>query len=102
MKHASSIKQAMKEKDVVFLYLANGSPRDSWENVIKEYGLTGKQVVHYNLPDAQQKMLETHFNVKFFPTYLLIDRKGNVVDKNPPQPDSGDKLIGYLNDWLMK
>lgn len=102
MKHVPAIKQAMKGKDVVFLYLANASPRDSWENVIKEYGLAGELAVHYNLPDVQQEMLEKHFGVQFFPTYLLIDRKGNMVDKNPPEPASGDKLVDYLNGWLTK
>ncbi|MBR5204681.1 MAG: hypothetical protein IKW32_05615, partial [Bacteroidaceae bacterium] len=47
MEHASAIKQAMKGKEVVFLYLANRSPEESWKNIIKEYGLTGEQVVHY-------------------------------------------------------
>ena len=102
MEHVSFIKQAMKGKEVVFLYLANRSPEESWKNVIKEYGLTGEQVVHYNLPDVHQDMLEKYLEVRSFPTYILIDRKGNIVDRNPPRPSSEKRLVDYLNKYLEK
>ena len=102
MEHASGIKQAMKGKDVVFLYLANRSPEESWKNVIKEYGLTGEQVVHYNLPDVHQDRLEKYLGVRSFPTYMLVDRKGNIVDRNPPRPSSEKRLVDYLNECLQK
>lgn len=102
MEHASFIKQAMKGKEVVFLYLANRSPEESWKNVIKEYGLTGEQVVHYNLPDVHQDKLEKFLGVGSFPTYMLVDRKGNIVDRNPPRPSSENQLVDYLNECLQK
>lgn len=97
MQYVHSIKEAMKGKDVVFLYLANQSPETSWKNVIKEYGLTGEQSVHYNLPSALQNMLEKYLGVKSFPTYLLVDRDGNIVDRKPPRPSSENRLVDYLN-----
>ena len=48
MQYVPFVKQAMKGKDVVFLYLANNSSEVSWKNTIKEYKLIGEQVVHYN------------------------------------------------------
>ena len=102
MKHVPLIKQAMKGKDVVFLYLANNSSDTSWRNVIKEYGLAGEQVVHYNLPPEQQALIEEYLQVKSYPTYVLIDRKGNRADADPPRPSSQEKLVDYLNDWLKK
>ena len=100
MEHASAIKQAMKGKEVVFLYLANRSPEESWKNIIKEYGLTGEQVVHYNLPNKLQDMLEKYLQVKHYPTYLLIDRNGEIVDREPPRPSSENQLVDYLNKCL--
>lgn len=102
MQYVPFVKQAMKGKDVVFLYLANNSPDVSWKNTIKEYKLLGEQVVHYNLPAKQQEQLEEYLQVKHYPTYILIDRKGNIVDRNPPRPKSQEKLVDYLNDWLEK
>ena len=71
-------------------------------DTIKEYKLLGEQVVHYNLPAKQQEQLEEYLQVKHYPTYILIDRKGNIVDRNPPRPKSQEKLVDYLNDWLEK
>ena len=100
MEYVSAIKQAMKGKEVVFLYLANGSPEVSWKNIIKEYSLTGQQVVHYNLPDKLQDMLEKYLQVKHYPTYLLIGRNGEIVDREPPRPSSENQLVDYLNKCL--
>ena len=66
--------------DMVFLYLANRSPLQSWENVIKEYEVTGDNVVHYNLPDEQQSAIELYLQAHSYPTYKLIDKQGNVLD----------------------
>ena len=96
MEYASTIKQAMKGKEVVFMYLANRSLEESWKNVIKEYGLIGEQVVHYNLPDKLQDMMQ----VKYYPTYLLIDRNGKIVDREPPRRSSENQLVDYLNKCL--
>ena len=74
------VKQQLKEFDIVYLYLANRSPEESWKNVIKQYKLTGDNCVHYNLPTAQQRAVEEFLKVESFPTYKLIDKQGNIHD----------------------
>ena len=59
MQYAGSAKKLFEGKDVIFLYLCNHSSDKSWKNIIKEYGLTGKIAVHYNLPDEQQRLLRS-------------------------------------------
>ena len=66
----------------MFIYLANGSPKEAWENVIKSYNLLGDNVVHYNLPDEQQRAVEQFLKVSGYPTYRLIDKEGNLLDVN--------------------
>ena len=60
---------------------------DAWKAVIKEYNVLGKNVVHYNLPDAQQKAVQKYLKVKSFPTYKLFDRDGNLLDVNASPRD---------------
>ena len=74
--------ERLKDYGLVYLYLANGSSDESWKNVIKEYELTGDDIVHYNLPAAQQRAIEGFLGVHSFPAYRLIDRDGSVVDVN--------------------
>lgn len=102
MKHIPAIKETMKNKDVIFMYLASNSPDKSWRNIIKEYKLTGPNVVHYNLPNEQQNLLEKHFSVNSFPTYILIDKEGNIVDTAPPHPSESEKLISRFDKLLTK
>lgn len=69
----------LKPYDMVFMYFASNSNEKGWKNVIKKYNVTGANVAHYNLPDAQQKLLEEYVGVQGYPTYRLIDQNGNLV-----------------------
>ena len=80
LSHSQEEYERLKEFDIAFLYLANNSPQESWENVIKEYNVSGDNVAHYNLPSEQQSAIERHLDVRAFPTYKLFDRDGNMLD----------------------
>ena len=82
LSHSTEEYARLKDYDIQYLYLANGSPQDSWENVIKEYNVSGPNVAHYNLPDAQQAAIERHLNVHSWPTYKLFNRNGDLMDLN--------------------
>lgn len=86
------VKQQLKEFDIVYLYLANRSPEESWKNVIKQYKLTGDNCVHYNLPTAQQLAVEEFLHVDAFPTYKLIDKQGNIHDLHWLHTDDMDSF----------
>lgn len=81
--------------DMVFLYLANRSGEESWKNVIKEYNVVGDNVVHYNLPAAQQSAVERFLGVSSFPTYRLIDKEGRILDANA-DPRDLDGLVRLI------
>lgn len=95
-----AVKEALKDKDVIFMYFANNSPEDSWKNVIKENHLTGENVVHYRLPDAQQAMIERRMTVRSFPTYILMDKLGNIVNMKAPRPSQKDQLVKEITKLL--
>lgn len=100
LSHSQDIYEYMKPYDIVFLYLANRSPEETWKNIIKEYNVTGDNVVHYNLPEAQQKAIENFLKVDAFPTYILIDKEGNILDvnANPTHTDAFAKLVKSISE----
>jgi thiol-disulfide isomerase/thioredoxin len=100
MKFAGAVKDALKGKDVVFMYLANNSPEHSWKNIIKEMGLTSENTIHYRLAAEQQSLIERRLAIKGFPTYLLIDKEGNIVNSTPPRPSQRDELVTAVNALL--
>lgn len=97
-----AIKEAMKGRDVVFLYLANRTPDDAWRQIIKEYGSVGAQTVHYNLPGTQQEAVENILLNGGYPSYAIFDKEGRLVTKNAPRPNEKDKLIRTLEEQLNK
>jgi len=82
LSHSTEEYARLKDYDIEFLYLANNSPQTGWENVIKEYNVSGPNVAHYNLPAEQQAAIERHLNVHSWPTYKLFNRNGDLLDLN--------------------
>lgn len=80
LSHSTEEYARLKDYDIQYLYLANESPQTAWENVIKEYNVSGPNVAHYNLPREQQAAIERHLNVHSWPTYKLFNRDGELLD----------------------
>ena len=87
--------ERLKDYDLVYLYLANNSSDESWQNAIKMYDVTGDNVVHYNLPSQQQSAIENFLQVHEFPTYKIIDRNGTILEVNA-DPRNLDALENVL------
>jgi thioredoxin-related protein len=47
-------------------------------------------------------MLERRLGVTSFPTYMIMDKTGKIVDMNPPVPMNTDALINELKKWTEK
>lgn len=98
--YAPAVKEALKGRDVVFIYFANQSSDASWKQIIKEYGCVGPQTVHYNLPAAQQQAVERILLDKGYPSYGLFDKNGQFVTKEAPRPWEKDKLVRTIEELL--
>ena len=90
LSHSTEEYTRLKDYDIQYLYLANRSPQTAWENVIKEYNVSGPNVAHYNLPAEQQAAIERHLNVHSWPTYKLFNRNGELLDLNVDPHDLED------------
>ena len=80
LSHSQEEYARLAEYDIQYVYFANNSPTESWENVIKEYDVTGPNVTHFNLPSTQQSAIERYLQINSFPTYKIVDRQGHVLD----------------------
>ena len=70
------VKDSLAGNGIVYVYLTSEklSPRDAWENAIPD--ISGE---HYRLSQAQWKLLFEDSEIKTYPTYLLVDKTGNVT-----------------------
>jgi thiol-disulfide isomerase/thioredoxin len=100
------LKQAFAaHNDLVFLYLGKDrsvpGEKFRWKKMIEEKQLTG---LHYFMTNEVYDKIweETVKNdsiPKAFPHYLIVDRKGNIVNDNSPRPSS-DEVVPELSRAL--
>ncbi len=90
--------ERLKAYDVVYVYMANNSPQAAWQNVIREYGLEGPNIRHYNLPADQQDAVERYLNIRHYPSYFLFDRQGRLLDvkADPRQLNALEQTISQI------
>lgn len=86
---------AEQKKQIVFLYISIDDTEEKWKNAIEQNQIEG---FHTNSPGGWGSSVTKHFGVNSIPRYMLIDKKGNVVDPNAKRPSAGDEL---LRDILM-
>ncbi len=95
MKQFKSIKGDFQGKDVVFVYLTNGSsPKKRWEEVIKGIGSE-----HYYLKDDQWSYLMSEFGFEYIPSYLLYSKEGILANKFTAFPGN-EKVKNLIEDLL--
>lgn len=76
IKRMAPLKEEMKDKDVVFLYIsAPSSPEKTWKNKIPN--IKGE---HYRVTQDEWNYLTNKFKVTGIPHYALVNKKGELVN----------------------
>ena len=94
MQRFRSTKTEFHAKDVVFVYLTNGSsPPKLWEEKIKGIGNE-----HYYLNDTQWMYIMNQYNFDAIPSYLLYNKQGILSNKFTAFPENKEVkiMIGTL------
>jgi len=85
-------------KDVVFLYLCSSSTEARWKFVINDKAVKGE---HYLLSPDQDNYLKNEFQIGTIPHYVIVNKNGEIIDRNAPGPNQEEKLVQLL-DQLTK
>jgi|JI10StandDraft_1071094.scaffolds.fasta_scaffold76163_3 thiol-disulfide isomerase/thioredoxin len=91
------LQDTYKDGKVIFLFLGNQCEASSWKATIANKKLTGEHIL---LTRDQFNVLAAEFGISGIPHYVLIDKKGNIVNKNavrPRDPDLKKQLNNLLN-----
>lgn len=96
MPHSAKLKEQLKGKDVVFLYISSDQNETAWRNAMEQLNITGENF------RASKKVWEDYnslLNVRYIPRYVLIDKEGNIVDENAKRP-SNPEILTDINNLL--
>ena len=83
-----------QKKQVVFLYISIDNTEDIWKKAISDLHLEGE---HALSPGGWNSSAAKNYQIHSIPRYLLIDKKGNVVDQNAKRPSDESTLQDILN-----
>lgn len=97
MPYSKNMQTSFADKDVVFVFLAVSCTEESWKATISEKKLTGE---HYLLTAEEFEGLSSKFKISGIPRYMLINKAGEIVDANAPNPSSSNTLSDILTSLL--
>ncbi|SFF44570.1 TlpA family protein disulfide reductase [Thermoflexibacter ruber] len=83
--HAKKLKERMKGKDVVFLYVTIDENEKSWKDMVKNKEMEG---VHLISEGGWASEINKLYGVNGVPTYFLIGKDGKIFNNRPPRPSS--------------
>ena len=72
-----------QKKQIVFLYISIDASEDGWKKAITDLGMEGKQVIS---PGNWSSKVCSYFQINSIPRYMIMDKKGNIVDFNAKRP----------------
>ncbi len=85
---------AKQKKDVVFLYISIDNTEEIWKKAINDLQLGGEHALSQG---GWSSPASKYFQLSSIPRYLLIDKKGNIVDQNAKRPGEEGTLEDILN-----
>ena len=83
MKPAKLLRENFKDKKVIFVYLACKCSVESWKSTIANNDIAG---INLLLSEDAYSVLRRRYEINGIPHFLLIDKKGGLVNKNAARP----------------
>ncbi len=85
-----------QKKQIEFVYISIDDTDELWKRGIEANQLEGYQL---HSPGGWKSEVVKQFKINGIPRYMIIDKKGNIVDPNakrPSQPEVLDELLKLL------
>lgn len=99
--YKEGLENYLKEKNIVMVYLSLDKKENekAWRRMITYYNLSGFHIManeafHVNV---QNELREGVFSI---PRYLLVDEKGEIVERNALEPSEKERLYKQIGSHL--
>jgi thiol-disulfide isomerase/thioredoxin len=102
MGYATALKEKFKGKPITYIYIAvehNTNPEKNWRQTVRFFNLSGTHVLANSSIKTQVEDMYKN-NGMVYPTYILIDKNGNIANANAAFPSSGEKLYTQIEALL--
>jgi len=86
-----------QKKQITFLYISIDANEDAWKKAMTDLSIEGTLLIS---PGNWSSKVCSYFQINSIPRYMIMDKKGNMVDfnaKRPSDPGLMDDLVKYLD-----
>jgi thiol-disulfide isomerase/thioredoxin len=97
--HAIELHDYYKDKPIGFVNICMSSDSIMWKKIVEDSHIAGEN--HF-LNNDQTKIVRSKFKIPGFPTYMILDKEGNIVNYDAPRPSTDSIIKGKLDDWILK
>lgn len=87
MPSSHKLRDEYKGKNIIFVYLAYNDKLNSWKGILNSVNLA-EYKNNYLITNSRKSRYLMSLNVETIPRFLLFDKKGKLIHKNAPKPDS--------------
>lgn len=94
------LKPFLKKHDIEMVYIAQEyrTDRENWKAMITAFELTG---FHFLLTDDfREDLQKSGFELTKFPTYIIVNENGQIIQHDAYLPGDDDKLYTQLK-WML-
>ena len=99
MPNSRILMNEFKNENIEFVYLCCNSPVDAGKQKMEDLKLGG---THYFLDNDQTNYIQKELSFSSYPNYVLVDKKGNIVESSPVNSPSNSetkkKIIELMNE----
>lgn len=95
--HSLALQKWYKNEDVVFANLCMTSDRADWKKLIQGMKFSGE---NYSFNKEQSYLTMSELGPCASPTYMIMDKLGNLVNTDAPRPSSVS-IKEELDHWLI-
>lgn len=97
--HAQDLHKDFEGKPVAFVNLCMASEREDWDKMISQNELKGD---NYFINKDETIIFRSELNFPGYPTYMIIDKNGNIINKNAPRPSQRKEITELLNNLIKE
>lgn len=98
-RYAKPLEEFLKQNGIELLYISidNDRMEENWKNSIKYFDLYGW---HLRVSHELHTDMDGNYGIRSYPTYMLIDKEGNVVLERTKEPSEKEALYEQIRNSL--